>query len=1285
MPEPAQTLGDFALLHRIGSGGMAEVFLAEKRGAEGISKRVVVKRILPGQRRDARLHAMFVREARLAMGLDHPNIVQVHELVDHPRDGLLLAMEYVEGVDLARVLQASKLRGEPIPPYVAALIAREAAKGLHHAHEHADADGTPLEIVHRDVSPQNILVSRRGTVKIADLGIATARLYRDATTGVKGKYRYMAPEQVAGAPLDRRADVYALGVVLYEMLRLVSPYGQRTGVALLRAVRAGIFEPPLDAITDIPADLLSIVRRALAHDRAARYPTARELADDLSRALVAQGRVIDEAAIEALVCQVRGAPSEPALPERTPPDREKTAAATTAPAAPRMLLVAGATVGRYVVGEHIGHGGMGDVYVARDTTLDREVALKILRSTTSQEARRLLLREAKLAARFEHPGSVVIYDVGEAGGVVFIAMELVRGAPLSDFIGDPEVPMSRRVRWLVGAARVLAAAHASGLVHLDVKPGNLMVREGGNVKVLDFGIARAYAAPADAAGEPTTGDASFVGTLRYAAPERFTGEAVDGRADQFSWGITAWELLAGRHPHDAGDALGAAQGAGVEEVGPLGAAAPDVPEDVARVVDRALAKDPADRFADMDEVADALEDFAEPAAPRLSRSSIHDGGAELDETSRPSVALSLPSETHAPRRRAFRPATFGAAALGAAALGAAAFGVLARAPEPTPAPSSLAAPAAPVIDALGCSDAIVVGEGGADLAHAIGMAACARLSPEIGVDWAVPDAIHRLEVRAELHPGRAVITLRVAGREAIGAGSAPVPAISSAVAALAPQLHTAPWTPERVRLWGARDEAAARRIWRVWRRSANNLSPGIASEITQLLETDGDSPMPHLLALFTTAGGREQIEAAPARVLERLDRVPAARAAALRALLLAFPAERDRKEIVRLFRESYAAAPDDHTMTAYYAGFAVRMALPEAHALIERLRREAPTYCLGSITNAITHAAYRDDVRNEKYVAWVREILPEAAGRKAPVQHMVSMGRFADAREAIELTRRLGLESAGDPVLHAASLAQIEIAALAPAAAREHTALLLADPRAIAAELGGLTLSASYLEEGRIAEAMTAMGRSAEHTGAEVLSVAALRLARWLDLPPDPAQIARLERVVARPQDLTPLQWLEARSELGLARRDKAAIEEALGALDEAATREGDGEPLVRDRALVLGVALTRALHGDRAAAALWGRLAHAPDAARLSASLDAALALEATGDTKGAEAAYMLSAGPGVNIAYTGQRMLAIARLAALYRRTGRASEAAEREAILDQLWSRADPGLREAVKRLR
>src|SRR5262245_29137490 len=247
---PAQ-LADFEILRRLGAGGMAEVFLAKKRGAEGTFKLLVVKRILPAHGSSRRFRSMFVEEAHLATRLNHPNIVQVYEFSDHGEDGLLLSMEYVEGFDLGKLMAAAKAKGARIPPYVAAFIVSEAAKGLHYAHERRDEGGVPLAIVHRDVSPQNVLLSYEGIVKIADFGIASANLFREEPGVLKGKFGYMSPEQARGERVDRRSDIYALGVVLYELLALRSPYGKLDDETLLEAVKDGRFEPPSAHVPDI--------------------------------------------------------------------------------------------------------------------------------------------------------------------------------------------------------------------------------------------------------------------------------------------------------------------------------------------------------------------------------------------------------------------------------------------------------------------------------------------------------------------------------------------------------------------------------------------------------------------------------------------------------------------------------------------------------------------------------------------------------------------------------------------------------------------------------------------------------------------------------------------------------------------------------------------------------------------------------------------------------------------------------------------------------------------------
>ena len=274
-----EKIGDYEIKRRLGSGGMAEVFLALRRGAEDTFKMLVVKRVLPQHGASRRFREMFVAEAQLATRLNHPNIVQVYDFEDIGEDGQLLTMEYVEGTDLGRVMSAAQRKGTRIPPWIAAHIVAEAAKGLHYAHERKDEKGMPLAIVHRDVSPQNILISFDGAVKIADFGIASANLFREEQGVLKGKFGFMSPEQARGDVVDRRSDIYALGVCLYELLTGRYLHGALVGDDLLDSVRRGEFEPPSTYVRDVPEELEAIVSRALAKSPDDRFQTARDLAN----------------------------------------------------------------------------------------------------------------------------------------------------------------------------------------------------------------------------------------------------------------------------------------------------------------------------------------------------------------------------------------------------------------------------------------------------------------------------------------------------------------------------------------------------------------------------------------------------------------------------------------------------------------------------------------------------------------------------------------------------------------------------------------------------------------------------------------------------------------------------------------------------------------------------------------------------------------------------------------------------------------------------------------------
>jgi tRNA A-37 threonylcarbamoyl transferase component Bud32 len=272
--------GDYVLHDRIGAGGMAEIFLATARGIEGFEKRVVIKRILPSLSDDEQFVRMFIEEAKLCVALRHPNIVQVHDLGEIDAQ-YYIAMEYVDGRDLLKTLAACGKKKIGFPTDIALFIVMEVLKGLHYAHQLKKQNGEPLGIIHRDVSPSNVLLSFEGEVKIGDFGIAKANTREKTATGIlKGKFGYMAPEQVTGATIDHRADVFAIGIVLYELLTGHRLFAGKNDLAVLEKVRDARIEPPARYYRqDLDDDLEHIVMSALSRDANDRYQSAKELHD----------------------------------------------------------------------------------------------------------------------------------------------------------------------------------------------------------------------------------------------------------------------------------------------------------------------------------------------------------------------------------------------------------------------------------------------------------------------------------------------------------------------------------------------------------------------------------------------------------------------------------------------------------------------------------------------------------------------------------------------------------------------------------------------------------------------------------------------------------------------------------------------------------------------------------------------------------------------------------------------------------------------------------------------
>ncbi len=299
-PAPAR-LGRYELIGHLATGGMAEIHLARLAGEAGFEKIVVVKRLLPELVASQAFVAMFLDEGKLVARLDHPNICEVHEL---GRDGAeyFLAMPYLDGVSVHDLISRPREADRIAELRVACAIIAQACAGLHHAHELRDTDGVPANLVHRDVSPSNLYVTSGGVVKVLDFGVAKVRGATETEVGtIKGKTQYMAPEQLLGEPLDRRADIFALGIVLFELATHQRLFKRASDYLTARA----ILEEPIaraDAVDPaIPVEVADVIAKALSRAPSDRYATTAELGDALVAAMSTHGGLASPSGIAAVV------------------------------------------------------------------------------------------------------------------------------------------------------------------------------------------------------------------------------------------------------------------------------------------------------------------------------------------------------------------------------------------------------------------------------------------------------------------------------------------------------------------------------------------------------------------------------------------------------------------------------------------------------------------------------------------------------------------------------------------------------------------------------------------------------------------------------------------------------------------------------------------------------------------------------------------------------------------------------------------------------------------------
>ena len=279
--------GKYTLLEKIGAGGMAEIWRASLDGADGFKKQVVIKLILPQYARSRSFITMFVREAKVASHIQHPNVVQIYELGKED-NRYFIAMEYVDGKDLLAILEHCTQLKRHVPIELCLYIAGEICKGLAEAHQATGDNGRALNIIHRDVSPSNILIGRDGTVKLTDFGVARASLEGQpagVTGQLQGKLGYMSPEQVTSKPIDLRSDLFSVGVVLFESITHKRLFAGKNDLETLANVRNADVEAHLCQHPDLPDGVVRILRRALASNMDDRYPSAQELEEDIDQYL----------------------------------------------------------------------------------------------------------------------------------------------------------------------------------------------------------------------------------------------------------------------------------------------------------------------------------------------------------------------------------------------------------------------------------------------------------------------------------------------------------------------------------------------------------------------------------------------------------------------------------------------------------------------------------------------------------------------------------------------------------------------------------------------------------------------------------------------------------------------------------------------------------------------------------------------------------------------------------------------------------------------------------------
>ncbi|PWT91060.1 MAG: hypothetical protein C5B54_06095 [Acidobacteria bacterium] len=568
---------EYEILDVIGKGGMGavyrarHVYLEEQRAIKVIHTRLA---------QDKGFVNRFIREARILVKLSHPNLVRLHEFGTLEESIFFMVLELLQGETvLDRIRRLKK-----IPVEDSIRIVREAALGLHSAHL--------KRIVHRDISPDNLLIVKDDTgkeiTKVVDFGIAKPN-FEPGLTAVNlfvGKLEYCSPEQCGAAgdeSVDARSDVYSLGATFYHMLTGKLPfYGESVKDYVVKHAQEN--PPPLSNYLpagNLTAALYRVILRSMAKRKEERLASMEAFIADLDKlGLPVRTVVIADRPTEAFTEKFDVAPTVGSLFAK-----------------------------RYLIEGQLGKGGMGTVYKATDKILDVPVALKIMNAMQSEKTLERFKREVILARKVAHPNVCRTIDIGESNGTHYVSMDYIEGVTLADMLKkEGKLPIETGINITRQVLKALEEAHRQNIVHRDLKPQNVMIDATQRALIMDFGISLS------AGAERLTQVGSLLGTAQYMAPEQIEGKDIDLRVDLYAMGIILFQMLTATLPF-SGESTMAILYAHVKQP-PLkpSAVIPDFPPELERIILKALEKDPAQRFSSATEFLQALDAFTGTAA-----------------------------------------------------------------------------------------------------------------------------------------------------------------------------------------------------------------------------------------------------------------------------------------------------------------------------------------------------------------------------------------------------------------------------------------------------------------------------------------------------------------------------------------------------------------------------------------------------------------------------------------------------------------------------------------------